>query len=143
MKFVYNDGGRADAGFRGDVSDCVTRAVAIATGVPYKTVYDAINLAAKSERLTAGRVRRSSARNGVRRNVFDKYIKSLGWSWVPTMGVGSGCRVHLRDGDLPMGRLIVRVSGHMVAVIDGVIHDTSNPDRDGTRCVYGYYVKNA
>jgi hypothetical protein len=27
----------------------------------------------------------------------------------------------------------------MCAVIDGVIHDTHNPDRDGNRCVYGYY----
>ncbi len=40
-----------------------------------------------------------------------------------------------------MGRLIVSVSKHMTAVIDGVIHDTHNPSRDGTRCVYGYWTK--
>lgn len=72
--FVYDDGGRADAGYRGDTRDCVTRAIAIATGRPY------------------------------------------------------------RDG-----RIIVRLSRHISAVIDGVIHDTYDPSRDGTRCVYGYW----
>lgn len=47
--------------------------------------------------------------------------------------------VHLRDGELPMGRLIVSVSRHLVAVIDGVIYDTHNCSRNGTRCVYGFW----
>jgi hypothetical protein len=55
------------------------------------------------------------------------------------MSIGSGCTVHLRDGELPMGRLIVSVSLHLVAVIDGIIHDTHDCSRDGTRCVYGYW----
>lgn len=72
-------------------------------------------------------------------------------------------------GELPLGRLIVRVSKHMCAVIDGVIHDTHNPSERGAtiypantlenipvgsrrlangdycyepkRCVYGYWSK--
>jgi hypothetical protein len=28
-----------------------------------------------------------------------------------------------------------------MAVIDGVIHDTYDPSRDGKRCVYGYFTK--
>jgi hypothetical protein len=55
------------------------------------------------------------------------------------MRIGSGCTVHLRADELPPGRLIVNVSRHTVAVIDGVIHDTYDPSRDGTRCVYGYF----
>ena len=55
------------------------------------------------------------------------------------MQIGSGCTVHLRDGELPMGRLLVSVSKHLVAVIDGVIHDLSDPSRNGTRCVYGFW----
>jgi hypothetical protein len=50
--------------------------------------------------------------------------------------------------------LIVAVSRHLTAVIDGVIHDTHDPSREGVvytvidgvgtargagRCVYGYY----
>jgi hypothetical protein len=38
---------------------------------------------------------------------------------------------------------VVRVSKHLVAVVNGVIYDNHNPSRDGTRCVYGYYVKAA
>jgi hypothetical protein len=57
------------------------------------------------------------------------------------MKIGSGCRVHLADGELPMGWLIVRCSRHLTAVIDGVIHDTHDPQRGGKRCVYGYFSK--
>jgi hypothetical protein len=82
---------------------------------------------------------RTHGRTGVRRSSIRRYMKALGWKWTPTMFIGSGCKVHLRDGELPMGRLVVDVSRHEVAVIDGVIHDTHDPSRDGTRCVYGYY----
>lgn len=58
------------------------------------------------------------------------------------MAIGQGCRVHLRREELPGGSLIVRVSSdEIVAVIDGVIHDTGDPSRGGSRCVYGYWVR--
>jgi hypothetical protein len=38
-------------------------------------------------------------------------------------------------GRAAAGRLVVSVSGHMVAVIDGVIHDNHDCSRGGTRCV--------
>jgi hypothetical protein len=37
--WVYDDGGRADAGYRGLADDCVTRAIAIATGTEYALIY--------------------------------------------------------------------------------------------------------
>lgn len=143
MKQVHDDGGRAAAGFRGITGDCVCRAIAIATEQPYDEVYNAINFAAGSERLTRKRRARgrSSARTGVWKQTTRHLLKSMGWTWHPTMQIGSGCRVHLRDGELPMGRLVVAVSKHLTAVIDGVIHDTFDPSRDGTRCVYGYWSK--
>ena len=55
------------------------------------------------------------------------------------MLIGTGCRVHLRRDELPTGRLVVALSGHMAAVIDGVLNDTHDCSRAGTRCVYGYY----
>lgn len=55
------------------------------------------------------------------------------------MQIGQGCEVHLRADELPPGRLIVSVSKHVTAVINGVIHDTHDPSRDGTRCVCGYF----
>jgi hypothetical protein len=66
-------------------------------------------------------------------------LSELGWVWTPTMTIGSGCQVHLRADELPPGRLICKVSKHLVAVIDGVIHDTHDPSRDGARCVYGFH----
>jgi hypothetical protein len=69
---------------------------------------------------------------GVSKGTIRRVLESLGWTWTPTMAIGSGCKVDLRDGELPQGRLIVSVSKHMVAVIDGVIHDTHDPSRDGT-----------
>ena len=139
MRFQYNDGGRAAAGFRGDAGDCVTRAIAIATRQDYLTVYDSLNALAKSERTSKGKRGVSSARNGVYKQTVGRYLEGIGWSFTTTMGIGTGFRVHLRDGELPMGRLIVTVSKHECAVINGVIHDTSDPSRAGTRCVYGFW----
>jgi hypothetical protein len=138
--FVVDDGGRAAAGYRGQAGDCVARSIAIAAQLPYKTVYDALNLAAQNEPDQA-RGRRSSARNGVARPTIRRFMKDLGWVWTPTMRVGSGTTVHLLPEELPEGRLVVSCSKHLTAVIDGVIHDTHDPSRGGTRCVYGYWSR--
>lgn len=139
IKFVKHDGGRQAAGFKGNTGDCVVRSVAIVTELPYCEIYDAINVAAKRERPRKGR-KRSSARTGVNRDTIRRYLDSLGFSWTPTMTIGSGCRVHLREDELPPGRLIVNLSRHVAAVIDGVLHDTHDCSRNGTRCVYGYWT---
>ena len=139
--FIYSDGGRSDAGYRGKANDCVTRTIAIATGKAYCEVYNELNELAKTERITKRKKKKSSAREGVYARTWKKYIKSLGWEWTPTMFIGSGCRVHLKESELPKGTLIVSVSGHLTTVIDGVIHDIYNPSREGNRCVYGYFKK--
>ena len=43
MDFVFHDGGRAAAGYKGKTGDCVARSIAIATGKPYQEVYEALN----------------------------------------------------------------------------------------------------
>jgi hypothetical protein len=141
MQWVYDDGGRSQYYKGKDAGDCVCRAVAIATGLDYKRVYDDINELAKSERTGKRKRGKSSARNGVYKDTIRKLMVRYGWKWVPTMKVGQGCKVHLREDELPSGRLVVSVSKHLTAVIDGVCHDTYDPSRDGTRCVYGYFVK--
>lgn len=138
MRVVLNDGGREAAGYRGKTGDCVCRTIAIATGRPYQEVYDALNTMATQERPRRGR-KRSSSREGVWPRTAAKYLRELGWTWTPTMLIGSGCRVHLRADELPSGPLVVSVTRHWTAVIDGVIHDTHDPSRGGTRCVYGYW----
>lgn len=138
MRFEYNDGGRKAAGYQGSTGDCVCRAISIATCLPYQDVYEDLNRNIQNRRQTK-RIRGRSARTGVPRTVIKDYLALLGWEWHPTMHIGSGCTVHLVDGELPMGRLIVSVSRHLVAVIDGVIQDTHDCSRQGTRCVYGYW----
>jgi hypothetical protein len=156
MEYRYDDGGRAEAGFRGHAGDCVTRAVAIATGIPYAEVYKALAEGNAGERQTKRRrgAKGRIARDGIHttRKWFKDYMASIGWEWVPTMGIGTGCKVHLLDGELPSGALIVAVSRHYTAVVDGVVRDTHDPQRktywyDATgkverishRCVYGYW----
>jgi len=143
MTYVYDDGGRAAAGYKGETGDCVVRAIAIATALPYQEVYDNINEIAKGERTGKRKRGKSNARLGVYKGTIRKYMEALGWEWTPTMQIGSGCQVHLRADELPVGRLVVSVSKHSVAVIDGVVHDTHDPSRDGTRCVYCYFQRNA
>jgi hypothetical protein len=135
--WIYDDGGRSAAGYKGEARDCVCRAIAIATERPYADVYALIGGAAQRER----RMRKSGARTGVHIPTTRRIMESLGWDWTPTMAIGQGCKVHLRADELPPGRLVVTVSRHVVAVIDGVIHDTHDPSRDGTRCVYGYFTR--
>ena len=142
MEFEYNDGGREAAGFKGKTGDCVPRAIAIAAQLPYREVYEALSEGSRNQRDTKHSTRKSSARNGVsvKRKWFKDYMAAQGWAYVPTMTIGSGCRVHLRADELPHGRLVVQVSKHYTAVVDGVIHDTYDCSRDGTRCVYGYWT---
>jgi hypothetical protein len=168
--FVCNDGGRAGAGFKGKAGDCVARSIAIASGLPYAEVYAALAAGAGSQRVAKGRkTKGASARNGINtgRKWFKDYMRSIGATWHPTMRIGSGCTVHLSADELPSGRLVVAVSKHYTAMLDGVIHDTHDPRDRGTtvypenfqgdipkaaqklasggwayspqRCVYGYW----
>ena len=141
MKWVYDDGGRSKYFKAEKVGDCVCRAISIATGEDYKVIYDRINELSKSERKGKKKKGTSTARNGVYKTTRVKILEELGWVWHPTMAIGSGCKVHLMSDELPNGTLIVKVSNHLTCVKDGVLYDTYDCSRDGTRCVYGYYTK--
>lgn len=144
MEFVYNDGGREDAGCKGKAGDCVARAIAIASGISYKDVYAVLAAGTGSQRATSRTGKKAkSARNGiyVKRKWFKEYMASLGFKWVATMHIGSGCTTHLKKDELPTGDIIVSLSKHYAAVINGVLHDTYDCSRDETRCVYGYWIK--
>ena len=131
MEYIFNDGGRS-LYFKGSANDCVTRAISIVTGRDYKQIYDELFV------LTG-----ESPRNGVqtRSAKVKRYFQQQGLRWYSTMNIGQGCTVHLRAEELPAGRLICKTSKHLVAVIDGVIHDTHDCSRDGSRCVYGYWIQ--
>ena len=153
IEWIYNDGGRKDAGYKGSTGDCVTRSISIASSRDYQTVYDELTEAtqiyaethnskvAKWLKKNKAKGKAYTPRDGVYRAVYQPYLENLGWEWVPTMFIGQGTKVHLKADELPDGNLIVSVSKHVTAVIDGAIHDTHDCSREGTRAVYGYFKK--
>lgn len=148
LHWVHDDGGRAAAGYKGSAGDCGVRALAIATGQEYQWAYDRLRegiawhlgrrLRRKTRRVLSGS---TSPRDGCPRDVMRKVMADLGWVWHPTMTLGSGCKVHVRREELPGGRLLLSLSGHYSVMLDGVIHDTYDPSREGTRCVYGFWSR--
>ena len=142
LGFNYNDGGRAKYFSAERVGDCVCRAIAIGNDMDYKEVYDLINKYAKKEHVGKRKKGISNARNGVYKDTIKRVLEDLGWTWVATMEIGKGCQVHLRANEIPMNEtIIVNVSKHTTCVKNGVINDTYDCSREGTRCVYGYYIK--
>lgn len=142
MKFVYDDGGRSKYFKAEKVGDCVVRSICNASGLDYLEVYKGINEIAKTERVGKRKRSVSSARDGVFKGTYRKYIERvLGWTWHPCMTIGSGCTTHLNENELPDGTLIVCVSKHNTCVKDGVLYDTYDCSRGGKRCVYGYFRK--
>ena len=146
LELFVNDGGRAAAGYKGKVGDCVVRSIAIVSGLPYQKIYDDLYKANEEFRTTSRtklaknlKQKNDSPRTGTHRIVLKKYLKKLGWKWTPTMFIGQGCKVHLKKEELPYGSLIVSCSKHITVVINGVLNDTYDCSRNGTRCVYGYW----
>jgi hypothetical protein len=163
MQFQKDDGGRAAAGCKGSAGDCVARSIAIASQRPYEEIYDRLAEGNASQRRgkhqKTGHGKRS-ARDGIftGRKWFKDYMRELGFEWVSCMGVGEGCHTHLKNDELPVGRLVLSLRRHYAAVIEGVLHDTfdSSPARtyeiiengvvvgskECYRCVYGYWQLN-
>lgn len=110
--------------------DCVIRAVVNITGKNYDDVLnDLVKLGAPDV-----------LKRGTPNKIIRRYYAALGFQWVAVMKIGSGCRMHLTPDELPKGRIICKVSKHVVAVIDGQIMDNHDPSRNGRRCVYGYWI---
>ena len=74
--FVYNDGGRAASGREGSARDCGVRAMAIALDLSYEECYRELEQANKD----AGG--KKSARNGLKKSVYEKVLNKHGWFWM-------------------------------------------------------------
>jgi hypothetical protein len=130
-RFEYNDGGQKAAGIRGKGS-CVTRAIAIATRQPFARVQKALDANSKG--------REDFHQYGVNSRESSRYLAILGWEYVGLRGAdGKPYRGSLRNAPLPRGRIIVKLSNHLVCVNNGVILDTFNCDLH--RVTGGYWRK--
>ena len=148
LKLKVDDGGRSAAGYKGKAGDCVVRSIAIVTGMSYQKVYrdlynanENFRIISKTKLAKSLKQKNDSPRTGTHRVVLKKYLEKLGWKWTPTMFIGQGCKVHLKKEELPSGILIVSCSKHITVVKNGVLHDTYDCSRNGTRCVYGYWTQ--
>lgn len=83
MRLVHDDGGRAAAGFKGTTADCVCRAIAIATEVPYADVYAMLALEGSRERTGRRKRGRSHPRTGVYNHALRRVLERLGRSLGP------------------------------------------------------------
>src|SRR5215467_7414551 len=101
LLFQCDDGGRGAAVIGAEL-DCPTRAIAIATGCGYEHIYRDLGAEAAAE---TDALPRNPPPTGLRKNTVKEYLRGIGWRWTPTMHIGSGCKVYLREGELPAGSL--------------------------------------
>jgi hypothetical protein len=130
MRFHWNDGGRAAAGFAGFCGDCVTRSIAIGTGLSYRAVYDELGEAANK-----------TPRNGLPIEIAASYLGKAGW------GFESFAETVFAPENFPRGTFVIhmvhtepRRSGHLTCVIDNVVHDTWNPAEDDSFRMKGVWT---
>ena len=114
IEYTYNDGGRIAAGFKGSCGDCVTRALAILTGEPYKECYDALALAQQNAGLA------KSARNGIHRKVYTPVYQAYG---LEKIALPPGPKPTFAEAYARHGDCIVSTSRHVCAIVAGALDD--------------------
>ena len=141
VTFLVHDGGRAEAGFRGEAGDCGVRALALASGLSYRDAYDTLFAFQRAYVARTRMLRGSSAspRDGVWKEVMCEVSRTLGAEWTPLSSVGGPV---VRVGDVrlrwPEGRVVMRLARHYSAMIDGVNVDTW--EQDPGKRVHGVWV---
>lgn len=141
MKVVYTDGGRAASGYKDyQRGDCGCRATAIVLDKPYKEIYKDMYHWFKVEVDGALCKGPSHPRKGIVLSDMKEYMDSWNWRYVKLPHTGRNYAVRMLAEDLPMGRLIVHVHRHFVAVIDHVMYDTWDCSDGGFTGVLGYFV---
>lgn len=140
LSWVFDDGGRSAAGFKGRAGDCVVRAVSIAfvardggdPGVTYKAVYKHFQGLARGQKW--------SPRRGVPTKIFRRALLDLGFRWTPIVKIGSSKRLSFEEVQQQGDIVIVRIAKHLSAIVRGCNRDTFDP-RQGrpNRCVYGFF----
>ena len=92
MKWVYDDGGRAAAGYKGKTGDCVARAIAIASSLPCAEVRARLAAGMGSQRRSKREVRRGIIEpcNGSRTGNPDfAYFADVSWACCSITSQGS------------------------------------------------------
>lgn len=135
--FIQHDGGRSTSRRPKQKNDCTVRALALVTGKPYDYIYDLV--AADGRKCGRGfDIRRFfTPRRG---DNFQALLNRLGLAsvqWTAFQAIKGQRRMNPRAfaAQYPSGRFICKTAGHVYAVIDGTVYDTSPARED--RCIYG------
>jgi hypothetical protein len=143
LPYNHTDGGRHAAMYveneiepRVNKGDCVTRAIAIATGTPYAEVYEDIKYLCDTEEPIRYE-KKSDVNNGVNNRIWAPYVeeyfnvassyKSPAMFDVTDVGeqpINDCGHFHLDADEFSEGTFIVEIWGHLLAIIDGVLHDS-------------------
>ena len=119
IDYEYDDGGRADAGRKGNARDCVCRAICILTGRPYKQVY------AELCEVHKAKTGKRSARCGIHTNTAAcvRYLESIG---VTKVKLPKGPRPTWSEAHETYGDCIVSTTHHWACIRDGALRDTDD-----------------
>ena len=125
INYEYNDGGRAQAGFKGDAGDCQVRAICIATDLTYKKVYDTIaKTFKKHDYPQSANVYKIGRKKPGKRNpriIQDDILKGFGFKKVK---LGKGSRPTYTEAYEEFGNCIVTTTKHFTSLVDEALQDT-------------------
>ncbi len=125
--YTYDDGGRADAGFKGDTGDCAVRAIAILTGIPYADVYRRM---AACMRLagygSSGNAYRQRPRRGLKPAISARDLQNLVKTsyGLRRVKLGRGPKPTYSEAWALHGDCLVGTAKHVSAIVDGNLRDT-------------------
>lgn len=130
MEFIYDDGGRKEAGFGSVRNDCLVRALAISTGIPYQRVW----LTASREMKKHGFGPSGDMQEAFRRHANNRNLLSNTWLLETQLHI---IRQHgytqVDDGPLTCTEAgwlypdcLVTTSSHIAAIVSGKLHDISD-----------------
>lgn len=123
MIYRLHDAGRSASKRPKQRRDCVVRAISLALGMAYDDTYEALAEASRtSGRSTAKDVWQPWLTARATRHSFPAVAGQK------RMSLAEFCSTH------PRGRWVAQCAGHVVAVVDGIPHDDSEPR--STACVY-------
>ena len=125
--YRYDDGGRAAAGFKGHTGDCVVRAIAILTGIPYLDVYRRMAAAMKQAGYSAsGDGYRQRPREALKPRLpvrkIQNFVKtSYG---LRRVNLGLGSRPTYTETWRLHGDCLAGTAKHISAIVDHTLRDT-------------------
>lgn len=142
---VHTDGGRQhNNSYSGTAGDCVPRAIAIATGMPYSQVYSRLQNLTNIHNNTSNNNLSRCCEYGTDAKIYHPYLESMGWRYNP------GSRLSFGSSQLQQGTVMVLIrfhrsgENHLFTMTNGVAYDTFSPYQRGQQegyNIYGYYKK--